>query len=210
MNTITQALTWRYATKKFDPTKKINLDDMQAIREVLRLTPSSFGLQPWKFVFVKNPTIRETLVEHSWGQRQVADASDLLILCRVNSLREELVENYISDIIETTGANQEQLEGYKNMMLGFVSNMPKDALEIWAEKQVYIALWNVMTALASMEIDACPMEWFSKEKFDEILGLTEKGLSSVLVLPIGYRALDDDHALKAKVRFESSELFLEI
>ena len=93
-----------------------------------------------KFVFVKNPTIRETLVEHSWGQRQVADASDLLILCRVNSLREELVENYISDIIETTGANQEQLEGYKNMMLGFVSNMPKDALEIWAEKQVYIAL----------------------------------------------------------------------
>jgi len=140
MNTITQALTWRYATKKFDPTKKINPDDMQAIREVLRLTPSSFGLQPWKFVFVKNPTIRETLVEHSWGQRQVADASDLLILCRVNSLREELVENYISDIIETTGAKQEQLEGYKNMMLGFVSNMPKDALEIWAEKQVYIAL----------------------------------------------------------------------
>lgn len=140
MKDIIDAMNWRYATKKFDPTKKLDTPQIEIIKNILKLTPSSFGLQPWKFVFVKDSNIRKTLVEHSWGQRQVSDASDLLILCRVNSLREELVENYISDIIETTGAQQEQLEGYKNMMLGFVSNMPKEALEIWAEKQVYIAL----------------------------------------------------------------------
>ena len=184
MNKIIDSLNWRYATKKFDDTKMVSSEDLETIKEVLRLTPSSFGLQPWKFVILKNKEIQKSLVEHSWNQNQVAEASHVIILCRKNTLDESFVQDYINDMLKTTWAPAEALDWYKGMMNGFLANLDDNAKEAWATKQVNIALGNVLTALSEMRIDSCPMEWFIGAKYDEILELNEKWLSSVLVLPI--------------------------
>lgn len=204
------ALTWRYATKKFDATKKLSAEAFETLLEALRLTPSSFGLQPWKFVVVENPSMREELVGHSWGQRQVADASHLLVLCRKNALDASLVEDYIADMIQKTGAPAEALQGYKDMMLGFIQNVSPEIAQSWAEKQVYIALGNAMSVAATLEIDTCPMEGFSRTDFDRVLGLEALGLSSVVLLPVGYRAADDDYATRPKIRYASEDIIVHI
>lgn len=210
MNDILSALNWRYATKKFDASKKVSKEDMEVLLETLRLTPSSFWLQPWKFIVVENPSTRETLVWHSWGQRQVADASHLIVLCRTNHLDASLVESYIQDMIQKTGAPADALQGYKDMMLGFIQSHAPETLQAWAEKQVYIALGNVMTVAASMHIDTCPMEGFSKADYDAVLGLGNFGLSSVVILPVWYRASDDSYAEKAKIRYDQDDVVLHI
>lgn len=204
------ALSWRYATKKFDATKKLSAEAFETLLEALRLTPSSFGLQPWKFVVVENPSMREELVGHSWGQRQVADASHLLVLCRKNALDASLVEDYIADMIQKTGAPAEALQGYKDMMLGFIQNVSPEIAQSWAEKQVYIALGNAMSVAATLEIDTCPMEGFSRTDFDRVLGLEALGLSSVVLLPVGYRAADDDYAARPKIRYASEDIIVHI
>ena len=210
MTNIIDALNWRYATKKFDDTKMVSSKDMETIKEALRLTPSSFGLQPWKFVIIKNKDIQKTLVEHSWNQNQVAEASHVIVMCRKNTLDESFVQDYIDDMIITTWAPAESLEWYKGMMNGFLSNMDEEAKALWANKQIYIALGNIMTVLAEMWIDACPMEWFIAPKYDEILELWPKDLSSVLVLPVWYRASDDEHIERKKTRFSQEDLFIEM
>ena len=210
MNSILDSLRWRYATKKFDATKKISPEQFEMLLEALRLTPSSFGLQPWKFVVVENPSVREELVGHSWGQRQVADASHLLVLCRKTQLDASLVESYIADMIQKTGTPAEALQGYKDMMLGFIQNLSPEIAASWAEKQVYIALGNALTVAANMQIDSCPMEGFSKADYDRILGLPEMGLASVLILPVGYRAEDDNYAQRPKIRYESEEVIIQL
>lgn len=210
MQTILESLSWRYATKKFDSSKKLTAEQFETLLEALRLTPSSFGLQPWKFVVVENPSMREELVGHSWGQRQVADASHLLVLCRKTALDASLVESYIADMIQKTGAPAEALQGYKDMMLGFIQNLSQEIAASWAEKQVYIALGNIMTVAASLEIDTCPMEGFSKAEYDRVLGLTDMGLASVLVLPVGYRAADDSYATRPKIRYASEDVIIQL
>lgn len=210
MSHIWEALNWRYATKKFDTTKKVSPEQLEELKEAIRLTPSSFGLQPWKFIIVENQEIQDTLVEHSWGQNQVSEASHVIVFCRNNALDASLVENYIADVIETTWAPAEALQWYKDMMLGFINNTPTEVKKTWAEKQIYIALWNAMTVLAHMHIDSCPMEGFIAEKYDEVLGLAEKWLSSVVVLPIGFRSQDDTNAARPKVRYDQDELFIEM
>lgn len=210
MKEIISALQWRYATKKFDSTKKLSETQISDIETMLKLTPSSFWLQPWKFVIVSDQDIKNTLREHSWNQSQVSEASHIIVLCRVWNLDDSLVDDYLEDMIQKTWAKQEDLAGYENMMKGFLKNLDQNQLESWADKQIYIALGNIMTCLAMMEIDACPMEWFIKEKYDEILKLGEKDLSSVLVLPIGYRHSDDDYAKRPKIRYSEQHLFTEI
>ena len=140
MNHIIDALNWRYATKKFDTSKKLSEEQYEELKEILRLTPSSFGLQPWKFVMVRNEEKKQALVAHSWGQEQVANCDVLVVLCRVAHLDASLVENYIANTAETRHIPAEALEGYKNMMLGFISNTPEEAKKTWADKQIYIAL----------------------------------------------------------------------
>lgn len=210
MDMILNDLGWRYATKKFDTEKKLTSDQENTIKEALRMTPSSFGLQPWKFIFVKNPELREELREHAWGQSQVTDASHLLILCRENDIDQNLVNEFFEDMKQTTGAWEEDIKGYKDMVTGFVWNLDSDRAKIWAEKQVYIALGNIMTVLAEMKIDSCPIEWFDPVKFDEILKLKEKWISSTVILPIGFRASDDKYAENKKIRFEQDKLFIEM
>lgn len=210
MTTLAKSLEWRYATKKFDSTQMISDIDISTIKDILRLTPSSFGLQPWKFVILKNKDIQQKLVEHSWGQNQVVDASHVIVFCRKNTLDESFVQEYIDDYLATIQAPEWTLDWYKDMMNGVLSGMTSEQKEIWADKQIYIALGSLMTALSDMKIDACPMEWFLAPKYDEILGLQEKGVSSVVVLPIGYRTTDDKQGTVPKIRFKNEDLFIEM
>lgn len=202
-----QALNKRYATKKFDPNRKIPADKLEAILEALRLTPTSYGLQLMKTVIVENPELREELVAHSYGQNQVKDASHLLVLCREKSCKESHISDYISTISETRGVPEENLAGFRKMMVDSILGMDEKMQNEWMSRQVYIALGNLMTACAILDIDACPMEGFIKSQYDKVLGLDAQNLHSVLAIPIGYRAEDDHNASLKKVR-RSKENFV--
>jgi len=203
-NSVLEQLNWRYATKKFDPTKKIPEKVWEVLEQSLVLTPSSFGLQPWKFIVVRNPEIRSKLLEHSWGQTMVVDASHLVVLAVKKDINETDVDEYIKTIAEVRQTPLEKLAGFSNQIKGFLKQ-PID-LNVWSTKQVYIALGQFMTSAAMLEIDTCPMEGFIPAKYDEILGLTETRYSSVVLCPAGYRADDDKYATLPKVRFSTEKV----
>ncbi|MEM7602632.1 MAG: NAD(P)H-dependent oxidoreductase [Verrucomicrobiota bacterium] len=198
------ALKWRYATKVFDPSRKIPADQWAALEESLVLTPSSFGLQPWEFVVVENPEIREDLVEHSWNQRQVADASHLLVIALRTDVDEAYVDHFVKRVEEVRG--EPGFTGYRDMMVGFINQLDAEGLKNWAKQQTYIALGQFMSVAAMMGIDACPMEGFIVGKYDEILGFEEKNLTTSVLCPAGYRSDEDKYGHLPKVRFEKSDL----
>lgn len=201
------ALNWRYATKEFDPSKKISDENFNILLESLRLSASSFGLQPWKFLIVKNPEIREQLKPHSWGQGQITDASHLLVLCRQNNIDEAFVDSYIEDIANTRNVSTDDLEDYRKMMIDMVvKGQSETETQQWSKNQVYLALGNLLTSAALLKIDTCPIEGFSTEEYDKILNLSEKNLSSCVVCALGYRNEDDKYASLKKVRFGMDEV----
>ncbi len=202
-------LEWRYATKKFDQTKKIPVKEFEEILDVLRLSPSSFGLQPWKFVDVTTTALREKLKPHAWNQSQITDASHLLVLCSLKKMDETYVKQYVSDIAKVRAIPRASLEGYEQIMLGFLKGKTPEQISVWMHNQVYIALGILLAECALRKIDACPMEGFDPKKFDEELGLDKEGITSVVLCTIGYRTVDDHHAAMKKVRFEKKEVFLE-
>ena len=202
-----QQLHWRYATKKFDPTKKISDDVWQALVESLILAPSSFGLQPWKFFVVTNPETRQQLVEHSWDQTQVVDASHLVVLAFKKDLNTADVDRYMQNIADVRQVPVDNLQGFAKVINGFLTKPPYPLdVDEWSKRQVYIALGQFMTSAALLGIDTCPMEGFNPPKYDEILGLAEQGYASVVVCPAGYRAEDDKSAAQAKVRYPAQDL----
>ena len=210
-NQLVGQLNWRYATKQFDPQRKISPQDWAALEEALVLTPSSFGLQPWKFIVVTDQATREKLVAISWGQRQVVDASHLIVFAIKTNLTEEDVNNYVNRIVEVRGVPREALAGYRNMMIeSVIKGFSNAERKNWAEKQVYIALGNFLTRAALIGIDACPMEGIEPEKYDEILGLGKQGLSSVVVATAGYRAATDKSSAQKKVRFPKEQVCLQV
>jgi nitroreductase len=206
---ILDSLNWRYATKVFDPAKKISSADWNALEESLILTPSSFGLQPWEFVLVENPSIREQLVKFSWNQRQVADASHLLVIAIRTDIDAKWVDHFVSRVEEIRG-DQGAFTGYRDMMAGFVSNLDEDGVKQWAKLQTYIALGQFMTCAALMEIDACPMEGFVADQYDEILGFKDKNLTTAVLCPAGYRSDEDKYAHLPKVRFPKDQMISRI
>lgn len=206
MNKIIEKLNRRYATKSFDENKKVSSADLEIIKESFRLTPSSFWLQPWKLIIVENQELKNKLVEHSWGQEQVANCSELLVLSRPSDFWDKNIDDYLDDVVSTRWGSRNDLEWYEKMMKWFLSNMSSEKKDIWAIKQVYIALWNLITVCAEMDIDSCPIEWFISEKYDEILWLKEKWLTSVVVLPIWYRSNNDKYSELKKVRFKQKEV----
>jgi nitroreductase len=216
MSTITreqlsEQLRWRYATKQFDPQRKISPADWAALEEALVLTPSSFGLQPWKFVVVGDPARREKLVPASWGQRQVADASHLVVFTRRMNFTEADVDAHVRRISAVRGVAAEALAGYLNMMVNSLfKGRDAAAREHWADLQIYIALGNFLTCAALLGIDACPMEGIEPAKYDEILGLSALGLGTVVVATAGYRAATDKYAALKKVRFEPQDVIVRI
>ncbi len=202
-----QQLQWRYAVKKFDPSQKIPSDVWNVLEQSLVLSPSSFGMQPWKFFVVDRPELRQQLLEHSWNQPQVVEASHLVVLTIKKDMSDVDVDRYIQDMSDTRNVPPEGLAGLAKMIKGFMANPNKAfTLDEWATRQVYIAIGQFMTSAAMLGIDTCPMEGFNPAKYDEILGLTALGYASVLVCPAGYRASDDKYAVMPKVRYPQSEI----
>lgn len=204
------ALKWRYATKVFDRTKKIPAEVWGALEEALVLSPSSFGLQPWKFIEVKSPELREKLKEVSWGQGQIVDASHLMVFAVRTTVDEKFVDHYVDRTSEVAGVSKESLSKYRDMMVqGINAKRAGGELRAWASRQVYIALGGFMTAAAALGVDTCPMEGIDPAKYDELLGLKGKGFETLVVCAAGYRSTEDKYAEKAKVRFEKGEVLEE-
>lgn len=201
---ILDALKWRYATKVFDPEKKIPEAEWKALEESLVLTPSSFGLQPWEFVVVEDREVREQLVAHSWNQRQVADASHLLVIALRTDVDESYVDRFVSRVEEVRG--EPGFTGYRDMMVGFIQNLDEEGVKQWGKLQTYIALGQFMSVAAMMRIDTCPMEGFVAAEYDRILGFEERRLTTAVLCPAGYRADEDKYAHLPKVRFEADDV----
>ncbi len=198
-------LQWRYAVKQFDPTQKIPDGLWDAIEAALVLSPSSFGLQPWKFFVIRNAELRNQLLPHSSNQTQVVDASHLVVLAVKQNLGAGDVDRYIQSIAQIRQTPIEALEDFGNLMKGFLADPQRDT-DAWARRQVYIALGQLLTTAAMLGVDACPMEGFTPAKYDEILGLDQMGYASLVICPVGYRAADDPYASLAKVRFARGEM----
>jgi nitroreductase len=200
-------LNWRYATKKFDSTRTIPADVMQALEQSLVLAPSSFGLQPWKFLVVTNPAVRKELVPHSWGQTQPADCSHFVVLAAQRSMTGADVERYFNRLIEQRGTPKEMLAAYRGMMEGFIESSNKAGMiGHWAELQVYIALGQLMASAAMLGVDACPMEGIVPKEYDRILGLTGTNHGALVACALGYRSPADRYATMAKVRYPATDL----
>lgn len=204
--TMLAQLQWRYATKKFDPTRKIAPDLWSQIERAPVLSPSSYGLQPWKFVVVTNPEMRKKLHPVSYNQPQILDASHLVVFAAKNPPTEADVDRYVARTAAVRGKTVADLDGFKQMMLGTLSRMTPEAAHQWAARQTYIALGVFLATCAAVGVDACPMEGFQPEKYDEILGLKAKGVSAVVIATAGYRAADDPAVRNAKVRFEVNDV----
>ncbi|MBE9216232.1 NAD(P)H-dependent oxidoreductase [Plectonema cf. radiosum LEGE 06105] len=204
---VLKQLEWRYATKEFDSSKKIPDDVWKVLEQSLVLAPSSFGVQPWKFFVVRNPDIRHQLLEHSWGQKQVEEASHLVVLTIKEDINSEDVDSYLERMSEVRNVPVENLEKLGDMIKGFIKEppFPLDKNE-WSTRQVYIALGFFMTCAAILEIDTCPMEGIVPDKYDEVLGLKETGYHTVVVCPAGYRLPSDKYANIPKVRFKTEDV----
>lgn len=200
-------LNWRYATKKFNAEKEISQEDLNDLLESIQLTASSYGLQPYEVIVVKDQETREKLKAAAWDQTQVTDASHLLVFANFKSVSEEYVDTYLDNIAETRNMTREDLKGMEDMIKNTTLQLSPEVQEAWAAKQAYIALGNLLSAAANYKIDACPMEGFEAEKFDEILGLKEKNLTAAVIAPIGYRSEDDQYQDQAKVRKATKDLF---
>ena len=208
MSTFIDHQNWRYATKKFDSTKKISTEDLNTLKEAIRLSSSSYGLQPYKVIIVENPALRAKLQPASWGQSQVVDASHLIVFANQVNVGDTEIDAYVKNIGVTRGIPTEALSGFTGNIKGAVNAMPEDVKNIWTSKQTYLALGNLLNAAAELKIDVTPMEGFVPAQYNEILGLTELGLNASLVATIGYRSEEDATQHQKKVRKSNEELFI--
>jgi len=209
MNSI-ESLQWRYAVKKFDKNKTLSLSQINTLKEAFNLTATSYGLQPLKLVVVKNKSIQEELVLHSWNQPQVVDASHVLVICVPQKYTSQEVENYFKLVQEIRETPDAIVAPFKKFLTAEIEKKTQEELLTWNKNQAYLALGNLLTVCALEKIDACPMEGFVPEKYDEILGLTAQNLTSVLVLPVGFRAADDYMKDLKKVRKNIEDVVIEI
>lgn len=201
-------LRWRYATKRFDPSRKIPAADWEALEQALVLTPSSFGLQPWKFIVVDDPALRRRLRPASLDQAQVVEASRLVVFSYRKDLNVVDVERHIRQMASVRSVPEGSLAGFRRMMTDFVSQAAagKVDLNVWATYQLYIALGTFLTAAALLGIDTCPMEGIDPKRYDQILGLEAQGYRTAVVATAGYRAADDRQARYPKVRYPRQEV----
>jgi nitroreductase len=200
------SLRWRYATKKFDPAKKIPQKTWDALEQALVLAPSSYGLQPWKFFVVENAELRAKLKPASWGQGQIVDADKLVVFAVRKDFGPADVDKFVAHTAAVRGVPAASLEQYRQMMLGSVNGKSPEARLAWGSKQVYIALGLFLSAAAALGVDACPMEGIDPAKYDEILGLGAKGYTALVVATAGYRAADDAYSQAKKVRFDRAQV----
>ena len=201
------SLNWRYATKTFDASKKIPAATWKTLEETLILSPSSFGLQPYRFLVVTDPALRAKLQPHSWNQTQVVDASHYVVFAARTAMTEAEVDRFLDRVVEVRGIPRESLEGYRGMMYGsLLSPGSESRIPHWAALQAYIALGNLMTSASLLGVDTCAIEGFAPAEYDALLGLKEQGYASVVCCALGYRSAEDKYAGLAKVRFPNTDL----
>jgi len=210
MSNFIKNANWRYATKKFDATKKVSDADFQILKDAIRLSASSYGLQPYQVILVENPELRAQLQPAAWGQAQLVDASHVLVFANITNIGDAEIDAYLKNMAETRGLPIDALQGYGDFMKSKISTLPVEQRNVWTSKQTYLALGNLLNAAAELNIDVTPMEGFEPEKVNEILGLNEKGLNASLIATIGYRHADDATQSYAKVRKSEQELFINL
>ncbi len=201
-----ESLQFRYATKKFDADRKIPADIWSVLEQALLLAPSSFGLQPWKFLVIDDPALRAELAKKSWGQSQVTDASHLVVFTTRTDVTEADVDRFMSSLTEIQGRSPESLSGYRNVITGFAANMTPEARHAWNVRQTYIALGQFMASAAVLGIDTCPLEGLEPAGYDEVLGLTGSGYATSVACAAGYRSPEDKYASTPKARFPLAEI----
>ena len=205
--TLLEALQWRYATKQFDPDRSIPAPLWSTLEQALVLTPSSYGLQPWKFLVVQDQALRQELRPHSWNQSQITDCSHLVVLLSQRTIADADADRLIQATAEARGLEASSLDGYRKMIQIDLINGPRSQIiERWSSNQVYIALGNLMTAAALLAIDTCAIEGFSPPDYDRILNLEASDYRTCVVCALGYRSPEDKYASLAKVRYPATEL----
>jgi len=207
---IIDQLKWRYATKSFDSNKLLSKEQLNTIKESFNLTATSYGLQPIKLVIFSNKDLQKKLVSHTMDQEQLAQASHVLVFCIVDTIDKVFIENYFNLVKKIRNTPEKILKPFEDFLIDDFNNMNTKEIEAWAIKQAYLAMGNLLTVCAIEGIDACPMEGFSPDKYDKMLGLAKRGLKSVLVMPIGIRANDDIFADFKKVRREIKDVIVEL
>jgi nitroreductase len=209
--TLMDALHWRYATKKFDASRRIPDATWAALEEALVLSPSTFGIQPWKFIVVTDKATREKLSAASWGQTQPIDCSHYVVFAGRKNLDATDIDHYIARTAEVRGVTKESLKHYAHVIVGSTDKARQAGyLDTWMSRQVYIALGQYMASAALLGVDTCPMEGFDPPKYDEILGLTAMGYTALCAGAAGYRAADDKYAASPKVRFKADEVIVHV
>ena len=201
---------WRYATKKFDASKKVSASDLETLKEAIQLSTSSYGLQLYKVFIIENPEVRAQLQPASWGQSQIIEASHLFVFTNIVDVQDQHIDAYVQNFANTRGLTVEDLKGYSDFMKSKIVSLPVDQKAVWTSKQTYLALANLMNAAAELKIDVTPMEGFEPEKYNEILGFNALGLNASLVAAVGYRHEEDATQHYVKVRKPKQELFTTI
>lgn len=195
-------LNWRYAVKKFDPSRRVSAELWSVLEQALILSPSSYGLQPYRFVVITDQSVKDRLPPISWNQPQPRDCSHFVVFASRVGENAGDVDAYVKRIAAVRDVPEASLDGCKKMMLGTVNNMPEEELNYWAKAQAYIAMGFLMAAAAAVGVDACPMEGIIAAEYDKLLGLTERGYTAAAAVAVGYRAADDSNATLKKVRFD--------
>jgi nitroreductase len=200
-------LNWRYATKQFDPAKPIDPEIWSALEDALVLTPSSYGLQPWKFLIVTSPELKAQLQPFSWNQSQVTDCSHYVVFAIQKNMTAEHVDRFMARTAELRGGTVEAMAAYRNLIVSdLVDGTRSFSINQWSTRQAYIALGNFMTSAALLGVDTCPMEGIEPVNYDRVLGLSTKGFATVVACAAGYRSAADKYAALAKVRFLKSDV----
>ena len=208
MSNFIENANWRYATKKFDTTKKVSAEDLETLKKAISLTATSYGLEPYKILIVENPATRQQLVAASWGQTQIIDASHLFVFASVVDFGTEEMDAYFKNLTETRQIPMEAVQGYADFMKSNINSRSLEDRNIWTSKQAYLAMGNLLNAAAELKIDVTPMEGIDPAQYDEILGLNKLGLHAVLAAPIGYRHVEDATQHYKKVRKSNADLFI--
>lgn len=206
-NQLLEALQWRYATKKYDSSFQLDPKDKETLEQVLQLSPSSYGLQPLHYIWLEDKALLEKTKALAWNQQQIVDAAGVLVLCTKTELTPEYLDAHADLMRDTRGMQEEQIKGFRTHLHASVGSKPTEQIQIWNDKQAYIALGQLLTACAMLKLDATPMEGFDPSALDELLELNEKGLHSVLICTIGKRAADDHYQHLQKVRRPKNSLF---
>ena len=199
-----EQLQWRYAVKRFDPERRIDDETWSVLEEALILTPSSYGLQPWKFIVITDQSLKDQLPAISWNQKQPRDCSHMVVFASRRTMDAEHIDRYMQSVVTTRKLQSGAMDKYRNMLVGIVEQI-HDPLD-WNARQVYIALGQLMVSAALLGIDTCPMEGIDLAGYDELLQLTDTEFTTLVGCAVGYRHPDDIQATATKVRFSRDDL----